>query len=66
MIAARASARLFTAPTAFRAIKKEDPDGELLAALRPLTTSARLFLAGERADPDTLPLGRAAMLRRAA
>ena len=32
---------LFTAPTAFRAIKKEDPEGELIAALRPLAASAR-------------------------
>ena len=43
---------LFTAPTAFRAIKKEDPDG----GTSPSTTSPRfeqLFLAGERLDPDT-------------
>ncbi len=43
---------LFTAPTAIRAIKKEDPEGELLAAHD--TASLRtLFLAGERLDPDT-------------
>jgi propionyl-CoA synthetase len=43
---------LFTAPTAFRAIKKQDPDAALLAGydLAPLET---LFLAGERLDPDT-------------
>ncbi len=44
---------LFTAPTAFRAIKKEDPDAKHLA--RYSTASLRtLFLAGERADPDTV------------
>jgi propionyl-CoA synthetase len=44
---------LFTAPTAFRAIKKEDPEAKHLA--RYSTTSLRtLFLAGERADPDTV------------
>ncbi|MEM1152169.1 MAG: propionyl-CoA synthetase [Pseudomonadota bacterium] len=46
-------AALFTAPTAFRAIKKEDPKAEHLK--RYDTTSLRtLFLAGERADPDTI------------
>jgi propionyl-CoA synthetase len=44
---------LFTAPTVFRAIKKEDPKGQFLARYN--TSSLRtLFLAGERADPDTL------------
>ena len=43
---------LFTAPTAIRAIKKEDPEGRLLADHD--TSSLRLlFLAGERLDPDT-------------
>ncbi len=43
---------LFTAPTAFRAIKKEDPDGEL--ARRYDRSGLRyLFLAGERLDPET-------------
>ena len=43
---------LFTAPTAIRAIKKEDPEGVLLAAHD--TSSLRhLFLAGERLDPGT-------------
>jgi len=44
---------LFTAPTAFRAIKKEDPQGELIAKYD-LSHFRVLFLAGERADPDTL------------
>jgi propionyl-CoA synthetase len=44
---------LFTAPTAFRAIKKEDPDAKLLARYD-LTKFRTLFLAGERADPDTV------------
>ena len=43
---------LFTAPTAFRAIKKEDPDGRLLADYD-LSHFQYLFLAGERLDPDT-------------
>ncbi|MGF1649842.1 MAG: propionyl-CoA synthetase [Hyphomicrobiaceae bacterium] len=44
---------LFTAPTAFRAIKKEDPEGLLIAAYD-LSQFRALFLAGERADPDTI------------
>ena len=44
---------LFTAPTAFRAIKKEDPNAEFLKTYD--TSSLRaLFLAGERADPNTV------------
>jgi propionyl-CoA synthetase len=43
---------LFTAPTAFRAIKKEDPNGELLQQ-HDLRCFQALFLAGERLDPDT-------------
>jgi propionyl-CoA synthetase len=43
---------LFTAPTAFRAIKKEDPRGELLRDYD-LSHFKYLFLAGERLDPDT-------------
>jgi len=46
-------AALFTAPTAFRAIKKEDPDGALIAKYD-ITSMRTLFLAGERADPDTV------------
>ncbi len=44
---------LFTAPTAFRAIKKEDPDGKLLKQYD-LRRFRVLFLAGERADPPTI------------
>ena len=44
---------LFTAPTAFRAIKKEDPQG-LLVGDYDLSLFRALFLAGERADPDTI------------
>ena len=44
---------LFTAPTAFRAIKKEDPKAELLKTYD-LSSFRALFLAGERADPDTV------------
>jgi propionyl-CoA synthetase len=44
---------LFTAPTAFRAIKRVDPEGELLKQYD-LSCLKILFLAGERTDPDTL------------
>ncbi len=44
---------LFTAPTAFRAIKREDPEGRLLKAYD-LSHFRALFLAGERCDPATL------------
>ncbi|MEO1204922.1 MAG: propionyl-CoA synthetase [Pseudomonadota bacterium] len=44
---------LFTAPTAFRAIKKEDPEGALIKNYD-LSKLRTLFLAGERADPDTI------------
>ncbi|MBW1645800.1 MAG: propionyl-CoA synthetase [Deltaproteobacteria bacterium] len=43
---------LFTAPTAFRAIKKEDPNGEFFKKYD-LSNFQALFLAGERLDPDT-------------
>ncbi len=46
-------AALFTAPTAFRAIKKEDPDAKHLTKYK-LKNFRTLFLAGERADPDTV------------
>src|SRR5476651_1177716 len=46
-------AALFTAPTAFRAIKKEDPQGKLIAPYD-LAKFRTLFLAGERADPPTI------------
>ena len=44
---------MFTAPTAFRAIKKEDSKGEFFKKYD-LTKFEALFLAGERADPDTI------------
>ncbi len=44
---------MFTAPTAFRAIKKEDPKGELFAKYDTSCFDC-LYLAGERTDPDTL------------
>ena len=44
---------LFTAPTAFRAIKKEDPKAELVKDYD-LSKFEMLFLAGERGDPDTI------------
>lgn len=44
---------LFTAPTAFRAIKREDPEGKLLKDYD-ISSLRSLFLAGERLDPDTL------------
>jgi len=43
---------LFTAPTAIRAVKKEDPEGKLVAGYD-LSKLRTLFLAGERLDPDT-------------
>src|SRR5262245_53721596 len=44
---------LFTAPTAFRAIKKEDPQGTFVPRYD-LSGFRTLFLAGERADPETI------------
>ncbi|MBI2193111.1 MAG: propionyl-CoA synthetase [Planctomycetes bacterium] len=44
---------LFTAPTAFRAIKREDPEGSHVRRYD-LSVFRTLFLAGERCDPDTL------------
>jgi propionyl-CoA synthetase len=49
---------LFTAPTAFRAIKREDPEGALVRN-HDLGSLRYLFLAGERADPDTIEWARA-------
>jgi propionyl-CoA synthetase len=46
-------AAMFTAPTAFRAIKKEDPKGEHIKRYD-LSNFRTLFLAGERADPETI------------
>ena len=53
VIAEHGVAALFTAPTAFRAIKREDPDARLMAG-HDLSRFRTLFLAGERLDPDTL------------
>ncbi|WP_194436941.1 propionyl-CoA synthetase [Vibrio fluminensis] len=44
---------LFSAPTAFRAIKKEDPDGDCLKQYD-LSSLKAIFMAGERLDPPTL------------
>ncbi|MFA5538912.1 MAG: propionyl-CoA synthetase [Gemmobacter sp.] len=46
-------ASFFTAPTAFRAIKREDPAGKLIGDYD-LSSLRTLYLAGERADPDTI------------
>ncbi len=43
----------FTAPTAFRAIKREDPKGEMIKNYD-ISGLRALYLAGERADPDTI------------
>jgi propionyl-CoA synthetase len=53
VIAEHKCAAMFTAPTAFRAIKKEDPQGKLFAQYD-LSKFRTLFLAGERADPPTI------------
>jgi propionyl-CoA synthetase len=53
---------LFTAPTAMRAIKQQDPDGKLLARYD-LGKFEALFLAGERCDPPTAEWA-ATLLRR--
>ena len=53
VISEHGCASMFTAPTAFRAIKKEDPQGKLFAQYD-LGKFRTLFLAGERADPDTV------------
>ncbi|WP_281983470.1 propionyl-CoA synthetase [Thalassorhabdomicrobium marinisediminis] len=43
----------FTAPTAFRAVKREDPNGDLIKGYD-LSCLEQIYLAGERADPDTI------------
>jgi propionyl-CoA synthetase len=53
LIAEHGCVSMFTAPTAFRAIKKEDPQGKFFAKYD-LSKFRALFLAGERADPDTV------------
>jgi propionyl-CoA synthetase len=52
LISEHSVAALFTAPTAIRAIKQADPDGEFLKPYD-LACMRTLFLAGERLDPDT-------------
>ena len=53
VISEHGAVAFFTAPTAFRAVKKDDPQGKLLAPYD-LAKFRTLFLAGERADPDTI------------
>jgi propionyl-CoA synthetase len=53
VISEHGAVAMFTAPTAFRAIKKEDPQGKFFATYD-LSRFRTLFLAGERADPDTV------------
>jgi propionyl-CoA synthetase len=53
VISEHGAVAMFTAPTAFRAIKKEDPKGEFIGRYD-LSKFRTLFLAGERADPDTI------------
>jgi propionyl-CoA synthetase len=53
VVAEHKAVALFTAPTAFRAIRKEDPDGKLIRKYD-LSHFRTLFLAGERADPPTV------------
>ncbi len=53
VIAEHKVAAMFTAPTAFRAIKKDDPQGEHVKRYD-LSAFRTLFLAGERADPETI------------
>jgi propionyl-CoA synthetase len=53
VISEHGAVAFFTAPTAFRAIKKEDPEGKHFSKYD-LSKFRTLFLAGERADPDTI------------
>jgi len=62
VIAQHKAVALFTAPTAFRAIKKEDPDGVLMKKYD-LSHFRTLFLAGERADPPTVEWAQARLQR---
>jgi propionyl-CoA synthetase len=52
IIAEYGAVGMFTAPTAYRAIKREDPNAELLAG-HDISHLRNVFLAGERLDPDT-------------
>jgi propionyl-CoA synthetase len=60
VVAAHGVATLFAAPTALRAIKREDPRAELPSRYD-LSSLRALFLAGERADPDTVAWGERAL-----
>ncbi|MEE7455487.1 propionyl-CoA synthetase [Methylorubrum populi] len=62
VVAEHAAATLFTAPTALRAIKKEDPRAEQIAGYD-LSRFRALFLAGERADPDSVAWAERALER---
>ncbi|MGP9812487.1 propionyl-CoA synthetase [Rhodopseudomonas sp. NSM] len=53
VIAEHGAVALFTAPTAFRAIRKDDPEGSFIRKYD-LSKLRTLFLAGERADPPTV------------
>jgi propionyl-CoA synthetase len=53
VIAQHRVSTMFTAPTAIRVIRQQDPEGALLAG-HDLSSLRTLFLAGERSDPDTL------------
>ncbi|HEY1152577.1 MAG TPA: AMP-binding protein, partial [Pseudolabrys sp.] len=53
VISQHGAVAFFTAPTAFRAIKKDDPNGEFIRKYD-LSHFRTLFLAGERADPPTI------------
>ena len=55
VISEHGAVAFFTAPTAFRAIKKEDPEGKFIRTYD-LSRFRTLFLAGERADPPTVPM----------
>ncbi len=57
VIAEHGVASFFTAPTAFRAIRKDDPRAEHLAG-HDMSRLRALYLAGERADPDTIDWAR--------
>ena len=62
MIADHGVAALFTAPTAFRAIRKEDPNGDLIKNFD-LSKFRTLFLAGERSDAATIEWAQAKLNR---
>ncbi|MGV6849612.1 MAG: propionyl-CoA synthetase [Marinibacterium sp.] len=53
VIADHKVASFFTAPTAFRAVKREDPEGDFLKKYD-ISSLKQIYLAGERADPDTI------------